>query len=545
MKHYLRYILIGTVLLLSACIGNTIPFPVVKLEIIDVKGEGFTWIDIDPQEHIITLHLEEDADISRVQITAITVTEKAHSSVPLSGVFDLRTPLYVTLSLYQDYEWTIIAEQTIERYFEVQSQIGAAEINVEQLTATAYVPMDTNLNQIEVTRLKLGPAGISTMTPPIDELTSFESVRYVYLTYHDVKETWSLYVIPTDTKVRFTQLDAWSGVIWAYAEGNSSAALGFRYRKTGEETWTTVDGDKITVSGGAFRTCLTGLTPETEYEVVAYSDEDQTETATVTTEAAPLLPNGGFEEWNIFNEVVYPYLSQETAFWDSGNKGAAMGNAIPTNKTTEIRPGSSGEYAAKLESKLAGLAGITKLAAGNLFAGKFAGIRNVTHGIVDFGRPFTQRPTALHGWMKYNQGNLTQVGKVQPPGMSLKVGDPDNGMIYIALGTWTAEEYGVSGGETLGDEQTPICIDTRNPDSFFNPKSPAVIAYGELPLTTTINEWQEFNIPLTYVATDRKPTHLVVVCSASRWGDYFIGSTQSILWVDDFELIYDQVVPQP
>ena len=47
--------------------------------------------------------------------------------------------------------------------------------------------------------------------------------------------------------------------------------------------------------------------------------------------------------------------------------------------------------------------------------------------------------------------------------------------------------------------------------------------------------------PLKYVATDRKPTHIVVVCSASRWGDYFIGSTSSVLVVDDLELIYDRL----
>ena len=31
----------------------------------------------------------------------------------------------------------------------------------------------------------------------------------------------------------------------------------------------------------------------------------------------------------------------------------------------------------------------------------------------------------------------------------------------------------------------------------------------------------------------------MIVCSASRWGDYFTGSTQSEMWLDDFELLYD------
>ena len=36
----------------------------------------------------------------------------------------------------------------------------------------------------------------------------------------------------------------------------------------------------------------------------------------------------------------------------------------------------------------------------------------------------------------------------------------------------------------------------------------------------------------------------MIVCSASRWGDYFTGSTKSEMWVDDFELIYDPLPGQ-
>ena len=161
MKH-LRHILIGILLLLTSCIENSIPYPVVTLQILGVEGEGFTCApeDINTQERIVTLHLDEQTDISNVKIDKISVTENARSSKPLSGTFDLRTPLYITLSFYQDYEWTIVADQQIERYFEVESQIGAAEIDVDQLTAKAYVPEGTDLSDLKVTRLKLGPADI-------------------------------------------------------------------------------------------------------------------------------------------------------------------------------------------------------------------------------------------------------------------------------------------------------------------------------------------------------------------------------------------------
>lgn len=41
---------------------------------------------------------------------------------PLSGEFDLRADLPVVLSLYQDYEWTLRAEQTITRVFTVEDR---------------------------------------------------------------------------------------------------------------------------------------------------------------------------------------------------------------------------------------------------------------------------------------------------------------------------------------------------------------------------------------------------------------------------------------
>ena len=40
MKH-LRHILIGILLLLTSCIENSIPYPVVTLQILGVEREGF------------------------------------------------------------------------------------------------------------------------------------------------------------------------------------------------------------------------------------------------------------------------------------------------------------------------------------------------------------------------------------------------------------------------------------------------------------------------------------------------------------------------
>ena len=53
-----------------------------------------------------------------------------------------------------------------------------------------------------------------------------------------------------------------------------------------------------------------------------------------------------------------------------------------------------------------------------------------------------------------------------------------------------------------------------------------------------MNNWTEFTLPLTYVKEGVRPTHIIIVATASSYGDYFTGSTDSWMCVDDFELIY-------
>ena len=68
---------------------------------------------------------------------------------------------------------------------------------------------------------------------------------------------------------------------------------------------------------------------------------------------------------------------------------------------------------------------------------------------------------------------------------------------------------------------------------------PRVIAYGQMTQSTSSNgAWQELNIPLEYHSLTKKPTHLIIVCSASKYGDYFYGSDSSVLHLDDFEFVY-------
>lgn len=72
-------------------------------------------------------------------------------------------------------------------------------------------------------------------------------------------------------------------------------------------------------------------------------------------------------------------------------------------------------------------------------------------------------------------------------------------------------------------------------------EDPDIIAYGELPsgAATEGDGYVEFNIPLKYKNLTDKPTHIIVVCSSSKYGDYMTGGVGSTLYVDDFSFIYE------
>ncbi|HIY46519.1 MAG TPA: PCMD domain-containing protein [Candidatus Alistipes faecigallinarum] len=542
MKHLLKLFFALAVAGSTGCIKNDIPYPVVKLAITSIAGEGFTVKEIDPAQRIVTLTLDETTDIRNVRITQVAYTEGAQASVDLTASsHDMRVPVRLTLTLYQDYEWTIIAEQQINRTFTVAGQIGAPVIDAEKRSATAYVGKDIDRSKIDVTALRLEPEvyenGVNTTTysPTLEQLSgsSFETVRVVDVSCHGRTEKWLLYVLPTDRSVALEAADAWSRVIWLYGSGVEGQKMGFRYRLAGGE-WQEVPD--VTVKGGSF-TARLAAEPETTYELLAYCGDEQTDPVSVTTDPEQALENGGFENWCTLDGIVYPYADGASPYWGTGNKGSKIANATLTDKG-DPRPGSSGQYSADLRSQFANIFGIGKFAAGNLFTGEYV-MNAGTNGIITFGRPFTLRPTKLRIWVRYNRGVIDRV-KSYPAGTEIKIGDNDNGHIYIALGTWSAEEYGKdSTGEQRGSSASPICIDTRDVSTFFKSDGKDVIGYGEHVFKESVEEWTQITVPIEYRTTGTRPTHLMIVCSASRWGDYFTGSTQSEMWLDDFELLYD------
>ncbi|MGN0007381.1 MAG: PCMD domain-containing protein [Alistipes sp.] len=539
MKLLCKISVIATALALIACIKNDIPYPVVELDITEIAVEGTSGeCTIDRLSRTVVIPLAETTDIRNVRINGIKYTEGAKASNELNGVFDMRYPQYVTLSLYQDYEWKITATQIIDRRFKVIGQIGETEWDIERHIAKVHRRDDYGLDTVTVTALRFGPEpeyswDSDRFTRPVD----FSNTAYpptVDVECFNRSELWRLFVEPKEIGIEFTRAVAGSEVIWLRALGVDGAQTGFRYRIRGESEWKEAEQGWYTSTGGTIEAILRHLQPDTEYEVVGYAKSDsgdkESEIRIIKTGALFELPNASFEEWSVTDDTYYPYSSIDKAWWGTGNPGSKIaGINISTPFSGTLHEGATGKCA-QLWSQKASVMGIGKFAAGNCFVGDFAGVVG-TNGLVRFGRPYTLRPTSLKGWVKYELGVIDCVPTAGTGGKTPGLGENDEGIIYFTLGDWDYTRYG-------GTAESPVLVDTRNEATFFNSNNEGIIAYGEIRFTASC-DWYQFEIPLEYRDFDRTPTHIIIVCTSSRYGDYFVGSKSSIMWIDDFELCYD------
>lgn len=316
--------------------------------------------------------------------------------------------------------------------------------------------------------------------------------------------------------------------------GTLASTPKFQYRVKGSgSSWTVVDAD---LTESTFSKEITGLNPGTTYE---YQAMDGTQASTVTceftTETTFQPDNASFEYTQTYKvstlfgnkDCLFFYQAGKEMWWDTGNTGSATAGKNLTTQDSNIK--NSGNYSAKLAS--ANIMGT--FAAGNLFTGKFLGTEDMTKGILGWGRPCTSRPKALKVWVRYTPGTV-DIGDSH-----ISNGETDKGIIYVAVGDWKSSD------SAYGSEW-PIVVRTKGP-VLFNPHDEGTIGYGEHIFTEnygteTETSLKEITIPLDYEGYggyNRKPETILIVASASQYGDYYEGSSSSVMWLDDMELIYE------
>ena len=360
---------------------------------------------------------------------------------------------------------------------------------------------------------------------------------------------------PVSTGLALTPAyEIWAARATVYADvdavENAGKTVKFAYSSNGSE-WSYADG--VNHAEGAWKAELRGLTPSTEYTYnLVLDDEVVGEPLTFTTEAAPAIPNGSFEYASLVaGESYYKFYDPscgvaegQTMFWGSGNGegdegvngSASMGITITYIDTADKVHGNQ-----SIKAQTSSMVGM--LAAGNIFTGQFMGLVGTSGGIVNFGRPWTSRPSALKLYCKYSTGLINIVNN---DNLGVSKSDYDRAQVKIAIGTWPYKTYG-------GTKESPVQVNTTDESTFvdfFTDNN--TIANGELiiyndgysinkgaKVSKTTSEWVEYTIPLDYRKLSTYPTHIVVSCAASQFGDYFTGYDQSALWIDAVELIYE------
>lgn len=559
MTRYLKTAFAAAAALLAAsCISNDIPYPVVELRIANVEGEGFSVSENNVTSRVVTLTLDEATDIRNVKIDAVTYDAVVHSielnkaelldqvrsSQELTGTFNLLSPIYTTLSLYQDYDWTIRAVQTIERRFSVTGQIGATEIDTENRIVRVYVPDDTDLGHIEIEELKLGPAEITTYSPSLEELSgsSFESVRFVDVTCHGVTERWMLYVETTNVKVALREADLWqnTGTVTALISADeyaSGAAL--EYRIKGDTEWQPMqesgyDAGILTATIAPEWKTETNPNGLTVYKLVPkkglfaghtyefrllVGGSEQGAPLEYTAPAGNTIPNGDMEDASM---SCWTQNNKTAEFWGSGN------NTFTKGLCTQA------PFAGGMRAKLQATSAMGVLASGNLFTGLFQKDL-ITRGVVSFGQTYAwkARPRALK--VQYFAEHIGPVDIDKKFGAPIGMGDQDRARIMVAIVDWNARREVGSGTEPP--------TGTWDPQEAASTEQGKIIAYGSLFIdeSSTGDRMIDTELELHFYDREAKPSglyQLVISCSTSAYGDFMTGCKSNVLYIDNFEWAY-------
>lgn len=294
---------------------------------------------------------------------------------------------------------------------------------------------------------------------------------------------------------------------------SAATNVAIKYRTVGGE-WNSLETTKSTEANIYSAYLEFGQGQSYEYALFV-NDVLVGNTLSISTPVGVQIPNSDMESWAMDGKTWCPTADLKNALWDTGNGAISsysslIGQDNITYPKDETRPGSTGTKCAYMQS----INAVIALAAGNLFIGDFIKTDG-TGGVLDFGKPFnfTIRPKAVKLWMKSKCGTINKGDKASGPDLT---------KIFLCL----------------CDRTEPYHINTNNKETLFDPRtSPNVVASAIYESTTSVTEWTEITIPIEY-KDNTKPNYIVFTLTCSGYGDYFTGSTESEMYIDDIELVY-------
>ena len=213
--------------------------------------------------------------------------------------------------------------------------------------------------------------------------------------------------------------------------------------------------------------------------------------------------------------------------WASGNSGFAIAKSSAAPEDYPTIPTEDGYegYGVKLVTRDTGSWGKTmgmRLAAGNLFVGKFNLVLGNPLKSTLFGEPFDKKPTRFTGYYKYRPGDTFQDKEGD-----VMAGKVDKGAIYAIF---------FKNHDTDGNV---VVLDGKNVQTCEY-----IVAKAVMPEVTPTEEWTAFEIPFDYSfyefdqeTLDTFGYSLTVVFSSSIDGDLFQGAIGSTLYIDKVRIV--------
>ena len=228
------------------------------------------------------------------------------------------------------------------------------------------------------------------------------------------------------------------------------------------------------------------------------------------------IPNGDFETWTYDGEDM-PNNWNSNATSDGSLNGFYGGKQL--KRSTDVRPGSSGQYSCSIWSKSTmGVINIGILTSGRIHFGAASSTSNANYIYSDrdgsntknnvtnpCAMPFTGKPTAVKVWVKYVQGG-TGYGQYATAKFSAIIhGDAD----YVA--------YNLA--EHDNDDNKAL-----------------VVASAEQEIAYNNGEWEQITIPFNYTDNDVAPAYILINAYTNAYPGK--GRANDYLYIDDIELEY-------
>lgn len=399
-------------------------------------------------------------------------------------------------------------------------------------TATA---LNLDLSKLVPMILSLNPENDSDHKFTFNVVDNADQTLSETCTFHYTGET-----TPT-LSVDESSVDLWANTAKVtVSDASADVTYTVQYREKGTTDWYNAEGDATNgftlapeydnKTNGAEITVYTvkdgsGIYAKNTYEVRLMNGETEVSTIEFTTEGGDVIPNGDMSAWSDNSRGVTAPNAEGESFWDSGNNSMTDALCVEDNDVAKLKP-----YA---------LTFLSIFACGNLYTGEFD--FQMPSGTANFGAEYTwnARPKAFKFKYKSTVGNIDVVGSSDP--LKELEGQPDRARVYAVVVDWS-ERHGVASG--MGVDPSSTVWDPATQTSVEG--SGNILGYADLYIDTSSDEaqaaWTEgVEIPFNWYDVTTKPSGkytLVISCTTSYRGDYLTGSSNSELYVDDFEWVY-------